>query len=411
MSTRERSHDKMQGHWLLAEMGKKVLRPGGRRLSAWMIGNARVRDARVVELAPGLGVTARVILDEHPAGYVGVDEDADAVTSASDAVGASGRVIRAQANDTGLPDASADVVVGEAMLTMQGERGKAAIIDEAHRLLVPGGRYAIHELCLRPDDLADDIKDSLRKDLARTIRVNARPLTVPEWSELLESHGFRVEAVRTAEMGLLSPKQMLDDEGPGGVARIVGNLLRKPEARRRVLGMRKVFTDNAERLGAVSIIAVREPDDDGVKGTAGATGAGTASGDGAGTGKASGSPTEGIEFLGAGAAGDGDPGRLRGFDVVADAPEAIDGDRPAVARLATADGVNLIAMRFRAGQVMDDHRAAHPITVQCLSGHIEFTVGDHVEKLVPGRIAHLPAMVPHRVEAVEDSVFLLSMLT
>ncbi|NMF08662.1 cupin domain-containing protein [Corynebacterium xerosis] len=98
-------------------------------------------------------------------------------------------------------------------------------------------------------------------------------------------------------------------------------------------------------------------------------------------------------------------------DVVTAAPPAKDGDGPAVQRLQTADGVNIIAMRFRAGQALPDHRAAHPILVQCMEGQVRFSVGDRTEVLTPGRVAHLPAMVPHRVDADEDSVFLLSMLT
>ncbi|MDK8364575.1 cupin domain-containing protein [Corynebacterium sp. UMB10119B] len=68
-------------------------------------------------------------------------------------------------------------------------------------------------------------------------------------------------------------------------------------------------------------------------------------------------------------------------------------------------------MRFRAGQSLPDHRAAHPILVQCMEGRVRFSVGDRTETLTPGRVAHLPSMVPHRVDADEDSVFLLSMLT
>ena len=48
-----------------------------------------------------------------------------------------GEVIVADAGATGLPDASADVVLGEAMLTMQSEKAKHAIVAEAVRLLNP----------------------------------------------------------------------------------------------------------------------------------------------------------------------------------------------------------------------------------------------------------------------------------
>ena len=75
---------------------------------------------------------------------------------------------------------------------MQTERGKRAIIAEAYRLLRAGGTYSIHELGLQPDDLPEPVKDEVRKALARSIKVNARPLTEKEWRELLESEGFEV---------------------------------------------------------------------------------------------------------------------------------------------------------------------------------------------------------------------------
>lgn len=363
----------LQGHWLLAKLGKRVLRPGGRKLTTWMVETANPSGKRVIELAPGLGLTAAQILERHPQSYIGVDEDDHAVETTQKAVGNQGKVIAAKADATGLEAQSADLIIGEAMLTMQGEKGKAAIISEAWRILAPGGQYAIHELALRPDDVAEETAEDLRKALARSIRVNARPLTVAEWTKLFESQGFKVTSVRTAPMGLLDPKQMIADEGPR-VARILFNLLRNPEARARVLDMRRTFTKHADNLAAVSLICEKQeltfqpPADD-----------------------------RGEE--------------LRGFDVLVDAPSPIEGDAPAVKRLVTADGVNLIAVSFKAGQVLDDHRCAHPITVQCLRGEVTFQAGDHHETLTPGRIAHLPAQITHRVEAKEDSIFLLSMLT
>ena len=154
------------------------------------------------------------------------------------------------AASTGLPDASADVVVGEAMLTMQTDRGKAEIVREAVRVLRPGGYYAIHELGLQPDDLAADTKTEIRRDLARAIKVNARPLTMSEWREALEAHGLVVEFTATAPMALLALRRNLADEGVGGALRILGNLLRSPGARRRVLAMRATLHRPREALVA-----------------------------------------------------------------------------------------------------------------------------------------------------------------
>lgn len=263
-SKRDRDEAHLQGHWLLAKLGKKVLRPGGKKLTNWMIDNANPTNKRVVEFAPGLGITAAEILDRNPKTYTGVDQDPDAATATTLStkqarLGIPTEVINGVASDTGLPAGSADLVVGEAMLTMQGEKGKAAIVSEANRILATGGRYAIHELLLTPNNVDQTVADNLRKALATTIKVNARPLTATEWSELLENNGFKVLSIKVAPMGLLQPKQMIEDEGPR-VLKIMFNLARNPQARKRVLAMRKVFSENAQNLGAISIIAEKISD-------------------------------------------------------------------------------------------------------------------------------------------------------
>ena len=263
-SKRDRDEAHLQGHWLLAKLGKKVLRPGGKKLTNWMIDNANPTNKRVVEFAPGLGITAAEILDRNPKTYTGVDQDPDAATATTLStkqarLGIPTEVINGVASDTGLPAGSADLVVGEAMLTMQGEKGKAAIVSEANRILATGGRYAIHELLLTPNNVDQTVADNLRKALATTIKVNARPLNATEWSELLENNGVKVLSIKVAPMGLLQPKQMIEDEGPR-VLKIMFNLARNPQARKRVLAMRKVFSENAQNLGAISIIAEKISD-------------------------------------------------------------------------------------------------------------------------------------------------------
>lgn len=250
----ERDAESVAGHWLLARVGKKVLRPGGRELSEWMVGSATIAGKRVVEFAPGLGLTASLLLAESPASYTGVDSDPDAVEVTRSAIDGRGDMVVATAQDTGLDASSADIVVGEAMLTMQGDSTKQKIVEEAARVLDADGRYLVHELCLVPDDLDEDIKTTIRKDLARSIRVNARPLTVSEWSELFNAAGFDVESTEIRPMGLLKPRQMIADEGIDGVAKIVSNLVRDSDARKRVLAMRTTFTTHDKHIAAVGFV-------------------------------------------------------------------------------------------------------------------------------------------------------------
>ena len=58
----DRPAAEVSGHSLLARLGKRVLRPGGAALTATLLGRAEIEGADVVELAPGLGRTARDIL-------------------------------------------------------------------------------------------------------------------------------------------------------------------------------------------------------------------------------------------------------------------------------------------------------------------------------------------------------------
>lgn len=251
----ERSDADVQGHRLLARLGKRVLRPGGAELTKILLTRAGVAGADVVELAPGRGLTAREIIDLCPRSYVGLDSDPQAVDAVRGIVAERGTVAVADAAATGLPDGSADIVLGEAMLTMQGDKAKNAIVAEAARILRPGGRYAIHELGLTPDALPDGMKTSIRQALARSIKVNARPYTVAEWRSLLEGHGLVVEHVDTAAMALLQLRRLVADEGVRGAARFARNLVTRPDARRRVSFMRRAFRTHRNYLIGVAIVA------------------------------------------------------------------------------------------------------------------------------------------------------------
>lgn len=252
-----RSDADMPGHWLLARLGKRVLRPGGLELTTRLLTAAGVAGADVVELGPGLGRTARDIVALEPRSYVGVDDTAAATAAVREIVApCGGKVVVADASTTGLEDDSAEVVVGEAMLTMQSDKAKRAIVDEAYRILRPGGRYAIHELGLTPDDLAQETKDDIRKNLAQSIKVNARPMTAQEWTKLLTDSGFEVASVDYAPMALLKPARIIADEGVGGTLRIVGNLIRRGAARKRVLAMRMTFHRHRRALTAIAVVGV-----------------------------------------------------------------------------------------------------------------------------------------------------------
>lgn len=249
---------KVPGHLLLARLGKRVLRPGGRELTSRLIDAIGVdRGDRVVEFGPGVGATARVVLTRRPASYTGIERN-EAAARATRATldGVAQRCVVASAQATGLPDGDATVVIGEAMLTMQRQQRKREIVAEAWRVLAPGGRYAIHELVFVPDEIDPTAEQELAGALSQTIHVGARPLTGAGWRAMLIDQGFTITQQTIVPMNLLEPRRVLHDEGLG-VLRIGRNLLRDHDARRRVLAMRRAFRAQREHLAAIGLVAIK----------------------------------------------------------------------------------------------------------------------------------------------------------
>lgn len=252
----------MPAHWLMARLGKRVLRPGGLETTQWLLDNAQVAVSdHVVEFAPGLATTALEILRRHPKTYVGVERDISAQSFSNRKLSAistgSASIVQGDASNVPLPDGAATLVIGEAMLSMQSHDKKLAIISEARRLLAPGGRYAIHELGVMPDDIDRRLLTNLQVELSQYIHVGVRIGTVAEWRRWVNDCGLIVEQSTTAPMRLLEPNRMLRDEGPVGMAKFLFNVMRTPGARRRLFGLRNIFRKYQSNLCAVALIARR----------------------------------------------------------------------------------------------------------------------------------------------------------
>jgi ubiquinone/menaquinone biosynthesis C-methylase UbiE len=249
----------MPGHWLLARLGKRVLRPGGIELTRHLLEALDIQSAdAIVEFAPGLGVTARLVLKRQPASYMAIERDELAAANLRHLLsGPRQQCLVGLAENTKLPANEATVVYGEAMLTMQSLVQKQQIIREAFRLLQPGGRYGIHEMCFVPDTLDNTIKNEVEKALSQAIHVGARPMTVREWRALLEAEGFRVEHETTAPMHLLEPARLVNDEGILGATRFAWNVLRDKIARQRIAAMRKMFKKHQAHIAAVMLVALK----------------------------------------------------------------------------------------------------------------------------------------------------------
>jgi len=243
------------GHWILARMGKKVLRPGGKELTEKLIDALQISPGdNIAEFAPGLGFTATLALAKKPRSYIGIDADEDAIKLLKERIkGTNISFILGNAAKTTLGKETKDKVFGEAMLTMHADHRKSEIVKEAYRILRNGGLYAIHELGLV--DVDEQLKKKIQRNFALSIKVNARPLTQEEWISLLEKEGFKVKLFTTNAMRLLDPKRIIDDEGFLRTLKIGFNILLHPQAGKRLIEMRKVFKKHQTNINAIVIIA------------------------------------------------------------------------------------------------------------------------------------------------------------
>jgi len=253
---------KMPAHWLMARLGKRVLRPGGLAITRWLLDHASVgAQDDVIEFAPGLGITAALVLGRGPRSYVAIERDVRAAEHALQRLAhhgfAGARVVHADATSVPLPDRVATLVIGEAMLSMQPPPAKQAIMGEAHRLLVLGGRYAIHEMAVTPDTLDPEDRARIQTDISGSIHVGVRIGTIGEWRRWIEEAGFSIESVTSAPMALLEPGRLMADEGLAGAARFVFNTLRTRGAARRLREVRRVFQKHRRHLCAIGVIARR----------------------------------------------------------------------------------------------------------------------------------------------------------
>lgn len=63
-----------------------------------------------------------------------------------------------------------------------------------------------------------------------------------------------------------------------------------------------------------------------------------------------------------------------------------------------------------AGKEMPEHQVSGEITVQCLEGSVEFSIGTTRDVMRPGDLKCLAGGIPHSLRAMEDSAVLVTLL-
>ena len=244
------------GHEFLARLGKTRLRPGGREATEWLLGHVDfTADTRVLEVACNMGTTMVALAEAHGCRITGLDMNPKALEKARANIEKHGLndvidVVEGNALALPFPDASFDVVINEAMLTMLPRDKKSVAVDEYFRVLKKGGVLLTHDVMLTEDS------PELVQGLTRAINVRVYPLTGTEWRKVFEERGFSGLKVREGPITLMSFKGMIYDEGLWGALRIFLNG-RKKENREFFGRMSGFFNAHRRQLNYIAVVGTK----------------------------------------------------------------------------------------------------------------------------------------------------------
>ena len=237
--------------WPLARrLAAGLAQPGGAVMARRALDGAGLAAGdRVVELAPGAGLTTELILARDPREWIGVDPDPLAAEHLRRSVKGGGRaVLDVPLDATGLADGSASVVVADALLATLDDEGAAAVVAEAARLLRPGGRVAVHDLAPAQEPLSGEAAD----DLAA---VGVRPRAVRELRALAEAAGFVVVGSLVGRLALPAPRELMREAGPRTALKATGEMARDGALRGAATSARQALERRELALRSALLVA------------------------------------------------------------------------------------------------------------------------------------------------------------
>lgn len=225
----------------MAEMGKRVIHPGGRPSTESLLRLAELEsNHHVLDVGCGVGTTGIRMATRVGCRVTAVDIEPRMVDRARRNVARanlSDRVTIEQGDILSLAfaDDTFDRVMVEAV-TMFVDRPRA--LQEMVRVCKPGGFVLDHEVC-RQGTLPKDVRDVMLRDLFPGMELS----DMSQWMHLLESAGLQDIRREEFPVALASPKAMIRDEGFNAL-RILGRALASPTRFKRlrtVLGPMRII--------------------------------------------------------------------------------------------------------------------------------------------------------------------------
>lgn len=238
MTTTAQAHQTVPTWPLARRVVSGFVQPGGRSMVARAIEGAGLDDgSRVVELAPGLGMTSSLLVSRGPRIWTGVEPDPLAAAALDRSLGGAGRdVVEAPLEATGLEEGSATVVVAEALLGTLPPEGRAAVLAESRRLLRAGGRVAVIEIAPAEGAPGVEVARAALADAGLTL------LGEPALRAELEAAGLVPVGALAGPLRLSAPPVLMREAGPRLALKITRTIASDAAVRGPALALRSPST-------------------------------------------------------------------------------------------------------------------------------------------------------------------------
>jgi ubiquinone/menaquinone biosynthesis C-methylase UbiE len=237
-------------HEFLSRLGKKILRPGGKRGTNFLLKYANINESsNILEVACNQGETLIKLYKKYKCNVVGVDNNEHFINLAQKNIKRKSLerqigLLCCDAEKMPFMDNSFDIIITQAMLTMLSDEKFKLVLKEYFRILKPGGLLLTHDLVIYDDSLIDKLRD--------LTLVSVNPKHPKKWSELFTLNNFIVKNKLIGKMNLINPLGLLRNEG-FNTFKILKNGLKK-ENKSRFKQLYSFFNKNRKKLGFICLI-------------------------------------------------------------------------------------------------------------------------------------------------------------
>jgi SAM-dependent methyltransferase len=243
--------EQLDPYRFLAVLGKRVIRPGGRRSTQELFRRADFGpDQSVIDVGCGVGTSAIEIARRYGAHVTAADISplmlAHARANVKKArVEGKVEVVRADLRHLPYPENSFDRVLAEAV-SMYVDRSKAA--RELTRVCKTGGRVLITEYVWRKPPTTE---------ARQAVCPNLKFDTLEDWVRIYQEAGLQDLQVTSGPSETISPRGFLADEGIGNALGVIGRALSRLTCVKKIAELLPRTNRAVPYLGYVAISAVK----------------------------------------------------------------------------------------------------------------------------------------------------------